>query len=104
MGCADVAGQYGEALVDGALFDALYCVFADLMGPALLVLLVLGGLALGRYSTDGSPVPLVVTLMIVGGMFAAQLPAGITQFITIVLLFVIPAGVWLIIQRVNRVS
>ena len=104
MACADIAGDYGQALIDGSLFEAIYCVFSDQLGAALAVLLIMGGLALSRFSTDGSPVPLVVTLMIVGAMFVSQLPAGITQFIAILLLFVIPGGIWLIIQRVNRVS
>lgn len=102
QGCATYGGDYVQALLDRQFFDAVYCMNADQLGAPAFALLFVGPLCLGLASYYDSPTPLIVLLFLVGSVIVGQLPAGITSFVAIVLLFVIPAAAVILIKRLGR--
>lgn len=101
-GCATHAGDYVQALNNRAFFDAIYCMNADLLGTAGFALLFIGPLTIGLASYYENPTPIIVLFFLVGSVFVGTLPAGITQFAAIVLLFVIPAAAVILIKRLGE--
>lgn len=95
-------GNYGDALIDGYLLDAVWCPFADQLGPAAAALLFFGGLGVAQYYYFDSPVPLIVMLMLGGTLIVSQLPAGILQFVGIMFVIIIPAGLWYVVRGLRR--
>lgn len=102
QGCSTYGGDYVQALLDRQFFDAVYCFNADTLGAAGFALLFLGPLTIGLASYYESPTPLIVLFFLVGSVFVGQLPAGITQFAAIVLLFVMPAAAVILIKRLGK--
>ena len=42
--------------------------------------------------------------MLVGTVFVFQLPAGIMQFVGVMLILIIPAGLWFLVAGLDRFS
>lgn len=101
MACSDYT-DYGDALADGAFFDAIYCTFGDQLGGVMFALMVFGALILALYIHSGSiELPLVVTV-ILGAVVVTQLPGVAVQVVAVTLVVGMAVFGMYLILRLNR--
>lgn len=98
MPCSDYSNYY-EFLVEGQIFDAIYCPFGDVLGGALFALIFFGGIILATYVySDSVALPLSLTV-ILGSVVVVQLPSAAVQLIAATLLLGLTASGYILIQR-----
>lgn len=100
MACGDYSNYY-EFLVEGQIFDAIYCPFGDVMGGALFALIFFGGIIMATYIySDGVVLPLTMTV-ILGAVIVTQLPSVAVQLVVAALLLTLAGSAYLLIQRTS---
>jgi len=102
MACGDYSA-YWRYLINGQLFDALYCPFGDLLGGVTLALLFFSPLAMALYIYSGSIILPFVMFLILGSVVVVQLPGAATTLIGAVALLTIAVVGTAMILKINRV-
>jgi hypothetical protein len=100
MACTDYP-EYWQFLANFQFFDAIYCPFADLVGPLLFPLLVFGGLGVALYVYSNSLIMPLTLSIILGGVVVVQLPSGPVRLIGIVVLFGVGMAGYMLVQRLE---
>jgi len=84
------------------LMDAVTCAFARTTGGTAFALMVLASIALAlTVYTESVQVPVVFVLLL-GGIFVLQLPAGIVQLVAVAILFVLAIGGTVLTLKLDR--
>lgn len=101
MACTDYSAWH-EFLANWQFFDTVWCPYVDAVGPTLAPLLVIGPIGVALYLFSGSFLLPLVLIIILGGVFVGQLPAGPTQLIGIAVLLGVTLAGYAITQRLDR--
>lgn len=101
MACSDWA-NYGDALTDGAYWDAILCRLAESSSVGVISLMVLGGLMLAIYIVSGSVIIPLVLMIMLSSLAYAFIPGIGIQIVAITLILGLPAIAYLVVMRLDR--
>lgn len=101
MACSDWS-DYGEALKEGAFWDAILCRLAEPASVEIVSLFILSAVMLATYIVSGSIIiPLVLTIILSSLAYAFVPGIGVTV-LAVVLILATPSLSYLIVMRLDR--
>jgi hypothetical protein len=103
MACTDYS-DYGEALVEGAFFDAILCPFTDVMGTVAFGLFVYGVALVALYIRTESPTVPIAVLIVTSVVIVPVLPGGALQVMVAVAMLALAIGGYLLTRRAQNAT
>lgn len=98
MACGDF-NSYWKFLVEGQMFDAIYCPYGDLLGGTVFALLFFAPISMALYIYSGSIILPFVLAVILGAVIVVQLPgAAVSLAAALALLVIILAGTAIVLK------
>lgn len=98
MACRDYDAYY-KFLIEGQVFDAIYCPFGDALGGPMFALIFFGGILTATYVYSDGPVLPLTMVIILGSVVVTQLPSVAVQVVVAALLLVVSGLAYTMIQR-----